>query len=248
MAENTIKELKGFSGSKIYLMRGDKGLFIRKMNNTDRNYIKLNELSENFNVPKIYSMGEDVLDMEYIHGLDMKSYLAVRGTNRLTDFLIDILKKFSENVHLADYTDVYKDKLKYVKLPVDMNFTKEELLDKLPKRLPRSKYFGDLTLENMIYGEDGKFYLIDGMTSEYDSYIFDVVKLRQDLECKWFLRNSDYRLDVKLENIQDKLLEEFELANNNYLLILMLLRVYRYTKPFSKEEKLLTKEMNRLWK
>ena len=248
MAENTIKELKGFSGSKIYLMRGDKGLFIRKMNNTDRNYIKLNELSKNFNVPKIYSMGENVLDMEYIHGLDMKSYLAVRGTNRLTDFLIDILKKFSEEAHMTDYTDVYKDKLKYVKLPVDMNFTKEELLDKLPKRLPRSKYFGDLTLENMIYGEDGQFYLIDGMTSDYDSYIFDVAKLRQDLECKWFLRNSDYRLDVKLENIQDKLLEEFELANNNYILILMLLRVYRYTKPFSKEEKLLTKEMNRLWK
>ena len=248
MAEYTIKELKGFSGSKIYLMRSDKGLFIRKMNNTDRNYIKLNELSKNFNVPKIYSMGDNVLDMEYIHGLDMKSYLAVRGTNRLTDFLIDILKKFSEEAHMTDYTDVYKDKLKYVKLPVDMNFTKEELLDKLPKRLPRSKYFGDLTLENMIYGEDGQFYLIDGMTSDYDSYIFDVAKLRQDLECKWFLRNSDYRLDVKLENIQDKLLEEFELANNNYILILMLLRVYRYTKPFSKEEKLLTKEMNRLWK
>ena len=55
-------------------------------------------------------------------------------------------------------------------------------------------------------------------------------------------------LDVKVENIQDKLLEIFELANNNYLLILMLLRVYRYTKPFSKEERLLTKEMNRLWK
>ena len=248
MAEYTIKELKGFSGSKIYLMRGDKGLFIRKMNNTDRNYIKLNELSKNFNVPKIYSMADDVLDMEYIHGLDMKSYLAVRNTKRLTDFIVDMLKRFSEEAHMTDYTDVYKDKLKYVKLPVDMNFTKEELLDKLPKRLPRSKYFGDLTLENMIYGEDGQFYLIDGMTSDYDSYIFDVAKLRQDLECKWFLRNSDYRLDVKLENIQDKLLEEFELANNNYILILMLLRVYRYTKPFSKEEKLLTKEMNRLWK
>ena len=248
MAEYTIKELKGFSGSKIYLMRGDKGLFIRKMNNTDRNYIKLNELSKNFNVPKIYSMSENVLDMEYIHGLDMKSYLAVRGTNRLTDFLIDILKKFSEEAHMTDYTDVYKDKLKYVKLPVDMNFTKEELLDKLPKRLPRSKYFGDLTLENMIYGEDGQFYLIDGMTSDYDSYIFDIAKLRQDLECKWFLRNSDYKLDVKLENIQDKLLEKFELANNNYILILMLLRVYRYTKPLTIEDKLLTKEMNRLWK
>ena len=129
-----------------------------------------------------------------------------------------------------------------------MLFTKEQLLEKLPKRLPRSKYFGDLTLENIIYGEDGQFYFIDGMTSEYDSYTFDIAKLRQDLECKWFLRDTNLLLDVKVENIQDKLLERFELANNNYLLILMLLRVYRYTKPFSKEEILLTKEMNRLWK
>ena len=248
MNEYTIKELKGFSGSKIYLMRNDEGLFIRKMENVDRNFIKLNELSQHFNVPKIYSYNNNILDMEYIHGLDMKSYLAVRDTKRLTDFLINVLSKFSEDVHMTDYTNVYVDKLKYIKLPSEMLFTKEQLLEKLPKRLPRSKYFGDLTLENIIYGENGQFHLLDGMTSEYDSYIFDIAKLRQDLECKWFLRNTKLLLDVKVENIQDKLLERFELANNNYLLILMLLRVYRYTKPFSKEEKLLTKEMNRLWK
>jgi len=248
MNEHTIKELKGFSGSKIYLMRNDNGLFIRKMDNVDRNFIKLNELSQNFNVPKIYSYNNNILDMEYIHGLDMKSYLAVRDTKRLTDFLIDTLSEFSNNVSMNDYTNVYVDKLKYIKLPSEIIFTKEQLLEKLPKRLPRSKYFGDLTLENMIYGEDGQFYFIDGMTSEYDSYIFDIAKLRQDLECKWFLRDTKLLLDVKVENIQDKLLEKFELANNNYLLILMLLRVYRYTKPFSKEEALLIKEMNRLWK
>ncbi len=248
MNEHTIKELKGFSGSKIYLMRNNNGLFIRKMDNVDRNFIKLNELSQNFNVPKIYSYNNNILDMEYIHGLDMKSYLAVRDTKRLTDFLIDTLSEFSNNVSMNDYTNVYVDKLKYIKLPSEIIFTKEQLLEKLPKRLPRSKYFGDLTLENMIYGEDGQFYFIDGMTSEYDSYIFDIAKLRQDLECKWFLRDTKLLLDVKVENIQDKLLERFELANNNYLLILMLLRVYRYTKPFSKEEALLIKEMNRLWK
>ena len=248
MNEHTIKELKGFSGSKIYLMKNNNGLFIRKMDNVDRNYIKLNELSQHFNVPKIYTYDNNVLDMEYIHGLDMKSYLAVRDTKRLTDFLIDTLYKFSNNVSMSDYTNVYIDKLKYIKLPSEMIFTKEQLLEKLPKRLPRSKYFGDLTLENMIYGENGQFYFIDGMTSEYDSYIFDIAKLRQDLECKWFLRDTKLLLDVKVENIQDKLLEKFELANNNYLLILMLLRVYRYTKPFSKEEALLIKEMNRLWR
>jgi len=248
MNEHTIKELKGFSGSKIYLMRNNTGLFIRKMENVDRNYIKLNELSQHFNVPKVYTYSNNVLDMEYIHGLDMKSYLAVRDTKRLTDFLTDTLSKFSDDVQMNDYTSVYVDKLKYIKLPSEIIFTKEQLLEKLPKRLPRSKYFGDLTLENIIYGENGQFYFIDGMTSEYDSYIFDIAKLRQDLECKWFLRDTKLLLDVKVENIQDKLLEKFELANNNYILILMLLRVYRYTKPFSKEEALLIKEMNRLWK
>jgi len=246
--EYTIKELKGFSGSKIYLMKNDNGLFIRKMDNTDRNYIKLNELAKDFNVPKIYSFDSNILDMEYIHGLDMKSYLSVRDTKRLTDFLIHILSFFSQNSQMTDYTETYVDRLKYIKLSSDIVFTKEQLLEKLPKRLPRSKYFGDLTLENIIYSEDGRFYLIDGMTSEYDSYIFDIAKLRQDLECKWFLRNTKLYLDVKVENIQDKLLEKFELANNNYLLILMLLRVYRYAKSGSLEEQFLIKEMNRLWK
>ena len=247
-SEYTIKELKGFSGSKIYLMKNDRGLFIRKMDNTDRNYAKLAELSKDFNVPAIYSYENNVLDMEYIHGLDMKSYLAVRDTRRLTDFIISILTFFSENTQMTDYTEIYKERLKYIKLSSDTVFTKEQLLEKLPKMLPRSKYFGDLTLENIIYGEDGKFYLIDGMTSEYDSYIFDIAKLRQDLECKWFLRKTDLYLDAKVEHIQEELLKHFELSNNNYLLILMLLRVYKYATNGSFEEQFLIKEMNRLWK
>ena len=149
---------------------------------------------------------------------------------------------------MTDYTEIYKERLKYIKLSSDTVFTKEQLLEKLPKRLPRSKYFGDLTLENIIYGEDGKFYLIDGMTSEYDSYIFDIAKLRQDLECKWFLRKTDLYLDAKVEHIQEELLKHFELSNNNYLLILMLLRVYKYATNGSFEEQFLIKEMNRLWK
>ena len=58
--EYTIKELNGFSGSKIYLMKNQQGLFIRKMDNVDRNYIKLNELKKDFNVPKIYSFEKSI--------------------------------------------------------------------------------------------------------------------------------------------------------------------------------------------
>ena len=199
--EYIIKEFKGFSGSKIYLMKNNKGFFVRKINNTQRNYLKLNEFSKDFNVPKILSYKNDVLDMEYIHGLDMKSYLYVRDTKRFTEFLINILTLLSQEVNIIDYTKIYREKLNNIKLSSETVFTKEQLIEKLPKKLPRSKYFGDLTLENIIYRENGQFYLIDGMTSEYDSYIFDIAKLRQDLECNWFLKGNKSYLVEKIKKI-----------------------------------------------
>jgi len=113
--------------------------------------------------------------------------------------------------------------------------------------LPSSNYHGDLTLENILHSNDS-FYMIDAVTIEYDSYIFDIAKLRQDLECKWFLRNSNLSLDVKLQNLQEKILSRFSGSDNDYLLILMLLRVYQHTKTFDDDRKFILKEINRLWK
>ena len=72
-------------------MRNDTGLFIRKMDNVDRNFIKLNELKEHFNVPKIYTWEDNVLDMEYINGLDKKSYLAVIRLQKTFSLIISML-------------------------------------------------------------------------------------------------------------------------------------------------------------
>ena len=113
--EYIIKEFTGFSGSKIYLMKNNKGFFVRKINNTQRNYLKLNEFSKDFNVPKILSYKNNVLDMEYIHGLDMKSYLYVRDPKRLTDFLINILTVLSQEIVVIDYTEIYKERLNDIK-------------------------------------------------------------------------------------------------------------------------------------
>ena len=128
------------------------------------------------------------------------------------------------------------------------NFTKEELLDKLPKILPCTEYHGDLTLENILYSEDRGFLLIDCLTTEYDSHIFDIAKLRQDLECGWFTRRDNTMLDVKTKHIQQELLKRFPEADNNYLLIMMLLRVYRYSKPETFERQFLLDWINKLWK
>ena len=55
-------------------------------------------------------------------------------------------------------------------------------------------------------------------------------------------------IDVKLLKIQEHVLNKFPIANDDYLLILMLLRVYLHCEKDSLEYNFIMKEINRLWK
>jgi len=186
--------------------------------------------------------------MEYIHGLDMKTYLIHNNTSSLINFITDTIDSLSDDSVYKDYTDTYIKKLEWMLDDKNLPFTRDELIDRLPKKLPQSTYHGDLTLENIIYRTSGGFYMIDAVTVEYDSYIFDIAKMRQDLECKWFLRNTNLRLDTKLQHIQDKLRRWYPDAFDDSLLILMLLRVYLHTNIGDKDYDFIMKEIKRLWK
>lgn len=248
MEEKVIRELTGHSGSKIYLMKDEEHTFIRKVGNIERNFERISQLySECYPVPIIYQQYDDVLDMEYIHGLDMKQYLLSGSLNNLSSFIIDTLNKFAKKSVVKDYTEVYNQKLAWMDSAVDLPFCKEELIMKLPKRLPQSMYHGDMTLENIIHADDS-FYMIDAVSIEYDSYIFDIAKMRQDLECKWFLRKTNLRFDVRLNNLQEKIVTRFPGSDNDYLLILMLLRVYLHTQPGDSDREFILREIKRLWK
>lgn len=247
--DKVIKTLNGHSGSFVSLMEDYKRnrMYVRKMKNVDRNVERLRILSEaGYPVPKIYDHKYDVLDMEYLHGLDMKNYLIHNTPNDLLDFILGIIESFKRTVtgH-KDYTETYNEKLEW--LPKDFLFTKKELINKLPKSLPQTLYHGDFTLENILYTDPG-FHLIDPVTIEYDSYLFDLAKLHQDLECKWFLRNSDVRLDTKLQYLRDSINEIYPVTYHNQLLILMLLRVLKHCEKDDDNYKFLMKEIERLWK
>ena len=223
-------------------------LFVRKIGAIGRNVERMTALVTELPVPKIYRHSDITLDMEYIHGLDIKTYLKSNQPNRLLQFLTDTLDQLSVNAVDKDYTEVYKNKLAEIDFTL-LPFTAEELIARLPKHLPQSQYIGDLTLENIIYTEDG-FYLIDCATIEYDSYIFDIAKLRQDLDLRWFTRNTDLVLDVKTNYIKQQLKQRYPpaLVDNDYLLILMLLRVYRHAEQGTFEHVFLLEGINRLWK
>lgn len=245
--EKLLKKLTGHSGSTVSLMQEDDRMFVRKIENVERNYERLSALSGYVDVPKIYHYDGTILDMEYIYGTDMRNYLLNNPIKDVTEFLINTLNVFASNSVDKDYTNVYNEMLSWIE-PGLFSFTKEELIDRLPKVLPKSVYHGDMTLENIIYSTSNRFYFIDAVTLKYDSWVFDIAKLRQDLECKWFLRRNSAMLDMKLLNIQEQILNKFPIAKNDNLLILMLLRVYLHCEKNSLEYDFVMREIKRLWK
>ena len=247
MAAKVVKEFHGFSGNQILLMQKHDKLFVRKIGDVSRNLERMQVLCEDYPLPQLYTVSEKMIDMEYLHGLDIKSYLRTNNYEKLLEFLLCILEKFSTIIMNKDYTEIYIKKLQEINFD-ELPFTCEQLLDRLPRQLPSSNYHGDLTLENIIWTADRGFFLIDCATTEYDSYIFDIAKLRQDLELGWFTRKDNAMLNVKTKHIQQKILQQYPTANNDYLLILMLLRVYRHSQPDTLERNFLLEGIKSLWK
>lgn len=247
MSAKVIKELKGFSGNQVLLMQKGQHVFVRKAGNVERNAERMYALASGYPLPKIYNCSKNRLDIEYIHGYDINTYLTHNSHEQLLEFLIEVIEKLSSDSKDFDYTELYYEKTKTHVLET-MGLTTNTLLKRLPKKLPQSTYHGDFTLENIIYSESGSFYLIDCQTTEYNSFVFDIAKLRQDVESLWFVRNSVNKHQVKLHHIKQQLLRRFPIAKDPALLILMLLRVYNYTEPDSFERNFIIQEIHRLWK
>jgi hypothetical protein len=247
--EQVIKELKGHSGSRVYLLQDRDRIFVRKIGDVQRNYERLISLNSILPVPEVYSYDGRVLDMEYIHGLDVATYLTYHNPKRLADFLIDTIDALEYNGDsVKDYTQTYWTKLSVISDWTPFTFTMKDLIDRLPHSLPQTNYYGDLTLENVLYDTSrDSFVLIDPLTSEYDSFVFDIAKLSQDIVCEWFIRNKNINLSHKLGIVKDSVFRKYnKYMYESSLTILMLLRVFPYCKtPHDRE--FIIREANRLW-
>jgi hypothetical protein len=243
-----LKELKGHSKSKVSLVEDNGKIFVRKSGDISRNMERYSALSNTpLRMPKILEYYHEYYDMEYIPNLDIKSYLSKNSVGGLVEYIKYVMNIFALQTIEADFTPIYKKKLaEFDFTKYSLPFTADELLAKLPQFLPFSEYHGDFTLENILYDtQDGQFVLIDPISTEYSSYAFDLAKLRQDLTCKWFIRNDNVYFDSKLEKISNEL-KVFKHFDNDYLLILMLMRVLPYATDIDREY--LMSEIYKLWK
>ena len=242
---------EGYSGSKLELIKKNDIFTIKKTNNIKRNLERYNSLNYlNLSVPKILNVSDNFYEMEYINNIPMNIYIQQYDVDNLIDFILKLLNNFTKNCVEKDFTNVYINKLKNFNFKkYNLPFNADQLIDKLPKILPESEYYGDLTLDNILFDiKNNKFVLIDPATTDYNSFVFDIAKLKQDLICKWFIRNKTYNthdINKKINKIYQSL-DKYPYYDNDYLLILMIMRILPYSK--NKEDRLfLTKNINNIW-
>ena len=245
--EQIIQEFYGFSKSKILKIKKDNNFFVRKFENIQRNIERYEVLKEfDISIPKILKIEKNYYDMEFIESIDMIKFVSFYDIDLLLEFLKNIFNTLKHVTVLKNYINTYEEKLNYCDFSF-LVFKKYELIEKLPDTIPQTIYHGDLTLDNILYNtEKQKFFLIDPITSVYDSYVFDLAKLNQDLICGWHSRKHANKHESKINYLFKKLSEIYPELNNNYILILMLLRVLPYCDN-DQDKSFLLKWINKLW-
>jgi len=241
-----VKHLKGHSGATVSLYKDNTTYKVVKENYSKaRESVNILE-SLPFNTPKVYEVTDDKIVMEYINGQDMASYL-LSATDKDIDKLIDFLSEYiSWCLDNSEYLDFYESVAsKVLSLGRDINLN--YILNEEWSNMPYSTIHGDFTLENIIYANN-KFYLIDANPTELKSVYFDAVKLRQDIDCLWFVRKEKNKLHYRIvcEKISKELKKRFNFMQNDTIMVLMLARILPYCKDnFTRN--FITKEIQKIW-
>lgn len=252
------KELKGHSGCKLEILEDRDNVFVVKTSKDTKYNKRLKTQCEKqkkyrgvFKTPKVFYFKDSDVQlasflMEYISGLKLSDYLAVSSAESLKDIAEKIKTLIStKNNYDINARDIILLKIKDLKKII---FSKNSIILKSIKKLEdfnwkyciKSECHGDLTFENIIF-KDGEFYLIDFLDSFYDSWLIDIAKIFQDLDCRWSYRDYE-EID---ENLKARLFTLKEIIINYILsikdgknilitiyhfLLLNLLRILPYTK------------------
>ena len=197
----------GLSGCKLEIL---DNMTIRKYSSTpeynyrlslqcDKQVLFSNLILRNIDIPKIYSIKKDNLyffDMEYVCGVSFVEYFSTSNSYEIDfivntlfeyfDFLISTKRDFLVNTQISEKIRILKNNTKYINY---LHFLEQYVL-KNDIIIPKTFCHGDLTFSNILFHKNRLFF-IDFLDSYVDSFICDLVKLKQDLFYFWNLKIND---------------------------------------------------------
>jgi hypothetical protein len=192
----------------------------------DKQYFFSRNIFTNIDTPKIIQKHQNDLisfDMEYILGCDYYSYFSTASPNQITKIFLFFDEYFDfliKNSHQDD-SHISKQKIRnklfsfkssnYSNL---INFA-IKYLDEIEVNIPKSFCHGDLTISNLLFHHK-KVYLIDFLDSYIDTFILDLIKLKQDLYYKWILEINNID-DLRITQCFNYLWDYIETKYDQYI-------------------------------
>jgi len=200
----------------------------RLLSQADKQVVFGNRIYKNIDAPKVYDTQQNYFDMEYIAGKSFEEFFSVASANDIEfvvstlfdyfDTLISTARNFDATNKILTKIDSLKEKSSHKKY---IEFLRKYVEDN-KIIVPHTFCHGDLTFANIIFHKNRLFF-IDFLDCYVDTFLSDLVKLKQDLHHLWAVRNQDVysnRIHQIYQYIWDKLEVRYESFMNESFHIL----------------------------
>ena len=207
----------------------------RLLSQADKQVVFGNRIYKNIDAPKVYDTQQNYFDMEYIAGKSFEEFFSVASANDIEfvvstlfdyfDTLISTARNFDATNKILTKIDSLKEKSSHKKY---IEFLRKYVEDN-KIIVPHTFCHGDLTFANIIFHKNRLFF-IDFLDCYVDTFLSDLVKLKQDLHHLWAVRNQDVysnRIHQIYQYIWDKLEVRYESFMNESFHILDVMNTLR---------------------
>jgi len=199
----------GLSGCKIELIKpnilkkysSSKEYNHRLLYQIDKQVLFSNFILKNIDTPKVLNVQKEELysfEMEYIPAFSFNEYFSsscfkdidfvVETLFEYFDFLILNKKSYNIETQIIEKITSLENKTNYQKYLIFLKkYVKEKKI-----YAPRTFCHGDLTFSNILFHKNRIFFL-DFLDSYVDSFLCDIVKLKQDLYHMWSIKIQNIR-------------------------------------------------------
>ena len=228
-----MKKLEtGLSGCKLELI----GSNILRKHSSSESYNKRlelqvkkqelfsNQVFRNVETPKVLRKEDSYFDMEYVTGRSFDEYFSVCSVNDI-DFVFDSLCGYFDGlISNAQYyqPEVSKKRLldKINSLETHTNHLTDlyhirQMVNSITMKIPQTFCHGYLTFTNIIFNKN-RLYYIDFLDCFIDSFLCDLIKLKQDLYYHWSLDVQGIK-NLRIRQIYSFLWRKLEKRYSQYV-------------------------------
>ena len=183
-----------------------------------------NQVFRNVETPKVLRKEDSYFDMEYVTGRSFDEYFSMCSVSDI-DFVFDSLCGYFDG--LISHSQYYQPEVSKKRLLDKINSLEthtrhltdlyhiRQMVSSITMKIPQTFCHGDLTFTNIIFNKN-RLYYIDFLDCFIDSFLCDLIKLKQDLYYHWSLDVQGIK-NLRIRQIYSFLWRKLEKRYSQYV-------------------------------